>query len=186
MIRTLTAAQKTAMASNASRHYWLLRVDTGTPLLLTTCYKDITYNSETYLSGGFFLKVPNIDDDLDLKVRRYSFTLSAVNQANTAAFLLTPPYFKKVDLYKFWIDSAGALIGDPILRFSGYFANFSNKMDQSSGTSEMTIDAVSEFVDFERVNGRQTNDDSQQRIFSGDTCLRHSETKYENLPWGKE
>ena len=186
MIRTLTAAQQTEISANKSRHYWLFRVDTGTPLLLTNCYKDVVYNAETYDSGGFLLDIPKIDDDLDLKVRRYKFKLSAVNQANTAAFLLTPPYFKKVDLYKFWLDSAGAFIGDPILRFSGYFANFSNKMNQVAGTSQMTIDAVSEFVDFERVNGRQTNDDSQQRIFSGDTCLRHSERKYENLPWGKD
>lgn len=186
MIRTLTAAQQTEIAANKSRHYWLFRVDTGTPLLLTTCYKNVTYNSETYQSSGFMLDIPLIDDDLDLKVRRYKFKLSAVNQANTAAFLITPPYFKKVDLYKFWLDAAGAFIGDPILRFSGYFASFSNKIDQAAGTSEMTIDAVSEFVDFERINGRQTNDDSQQRVFSGDTGLRHSETKYENLPWGKE
>lgn len=185
MIRSLTSAQQTEISANQSRHYWLFRVDTGTPLLLTTAYKDVTYNSETYISGAFLLQIPNIDDDLDLKVRRYKFKLSAVNQANTAAFLLTPPYFKKVDLYKFWLDSAGALIGDPILRFSGYFANFSNSMDQSKGTSVMEIEAVSEFVDFERKNGRQTNDDSQQRVFAGDTCLRHSERKYEDLEWGR-
>lgn len=185
MIRSLTAAQLAEIDANQSRHYWLFRVDTGTPLLITNCYKDITYNSETYDSGGFLLEFPPIDDDLDLKVRRYKFKLSAVNQANTAAFLLSPPYFKRVDLYKFWLDSDGALIGDPVLRFSGYFASFGNKMDQSKGTSEMTIDAVSEFVDFERINGRQTNDSSQQRIFSGDTGLRHSETKYEDLGWGQ-
>lgn len=185
MIRTLTAAQQTEIAANESRHHWLFRVDTGTPLLLTTCYKDVVYNSETYLSSGFLIGLPNVDDDLDLKVRRYKFKLSAVNQANTAAFLLTPPYFKKIDLYKFWLDEAGVFIGDPVLRFSGYFSNFSNKFDQAKGTSEMEIEAVSEFVDFDRVNGRQTNDSSQQRIFSGDTGLRHSEVKYEDLGWGK-
>lgn len=185
MIRTLTANHKTEMAANSSRHYHLIRIDTSPALLLTTSYNNITYNSEVYLSTGFDLVIPIIDDDLDLKVRRYKFLLSSVNQANTAAFLLTPPYFKTVDLYKFWVDSGGSIIDDPVLIFSGYFANFSNKMNQKTGKSEMTIDAVSEFVDFDRINGRQTNDDSQQRVFSGDTCLRHSETKYENLPWGK-
>ena len=185
MIRTLSAAQQTAIAAEKGAMYWLFRVDTDVPLLLTTCYKDVTYNSETYQSNGFLLKIPTIDDDLDLKVRRYTFELSNVNQINTAYFLLDPPYYKKVDLYKVFIDSAGALIGDPILRFSGYFAKFSNTLDQSRGDNIQKIEAVTEFVDFDRINGRQSNSASQQRIFSGDTGLRHSETKYEDLPWGR-
>jgi len=185
MIRTLTAGQKAAIASDKATHYWLFDLDTDVPLRLTTCYKDIVYNSNTYEAGSFLLDLPTIDDDFDLKVRRYSFKLSNVSQINTAYFLLIPPYYKRVRLYKFWLDSSGVMIDDPILRFSGYFAKFSNVMDQSSGESEQEIEAVSDFVDFDRKNGRQTNSASQERLFPGDTGLRHAETKYEDLPWGR-
>ena len=147
-------------------------------------------NPDLIVLAGFLLKIPTIDDDLDLKVRRYKFELSAVNQINTAYFLLDPPYYRKIDLYKVYMDldtatSVGDLIGDPILRFSGYFAKFSNTIDQSRGDNVQVIEAVTEFVDFDRVNGRQSNSASQERIFSGDTGLRHSETKYDDLPWGR-
>lgn len=185
MSRTLTANQLTAIASQKNRIFWLFRLDTDLPLLLTTCYKDITYNSETYLSDGFIIEMPVFDLDFDLKVRRYNFKLSNVNVFNTGYFLLFPPYYRKIDVYKFWLDDNGALIDNPVNVFSGYFAKFSNTTDQSSGESIQEIEAVSEFVDFERINGRQSNDASQQSIFSGDTGLRHSEVKYENLPWGR-
>ncbi len=184
MIRTLTANQKTALQSDMVNIYWLFRLDTDIPLTLTTCYKDIDYNSETYQSGGFLLKIPAIDDDLDLRVRRYKFVLSAVNQINTAYFLFDPPYFRKVNLYKIILGLDGAVIDDPILRFSGYFAKFNNNIKPNSSEITQEIEAVTDFVDFERINGRQTNSASQQRVFSDDTGLRHSETKYENLPWG--
>lgn len=185
MSRTLTANQLAAIASDQNAMYWLFRIDLDVPLLLTTCYKDITWNSEDYLSDPFILEVPTIDDDLDLKIRRYNFKLSSVNNINVAGFLLDPPYFRKIDLYKFWLDSSGAMIDDAVLRFSGYFAKFSNNFDQSTGESVQEIEAVSEFVDFDRLNGRQCNNESQQAIFPGDTGLRHAETKYDNLPWGR-
>ena len=185
MIRTLTGGQQAEIAASKSSHYWLLSIDTDIPLLMTTAYKDIDYDGDTYRADTFILDLPTIDDDLDLKVRRYKFKLSAVNQINTAYFLLNAPYYRRVKIYKLWLDSGGAMVGDPIIRFSGYFANFSNKINQSSGESTQEIEAVSDFVDFDRKNGRQSNDASQQRIFPGDTGLRHSETKYENLPWGR-
>lgn len=185
MIRTLTSNQLSEISAKGAEFYHLLRLDSSPALTLTTCYKDITYNSETYDASGFLIQVPTIDDDLDLKINKYQFALSAVNQANTAAFLLDVPYYKKIELFKFWLDSDGAMIDSPVSIWAGYFAGFGNEMNQSKGSSEMKIKAVGEFVDFDRVNGRQTNNESQQRIFSGDTGLRHSETQYSKLSWGR-
>jgi len=185
MSLTLTANQLAAIASNQNKTFWLFKLNTDLPLLLTNCYKDIDYNSETYLSDGFILEMPTFDIDFDLKVRRYSFKLSNVNTINTGYFFLFPPYYRKIEVWKFWLDANDAMIDSPIKIFNGYFANFSNTTDQSTGESIQELEAVSDFVDFERVNGRQMNQASQEAVFSGDTGLRHGELKYENLPWGR-
>lgn len=185
MPRTLTASQLTAISSHKSQSYYLFKLHTDTPLTITSCYKDIAYNGDTYSSGGFLLEIPNLVDELDLKVIELTITISSVNQINLAAFLLEPPYHRKVELYKIWLDDSGSIIGTPYLRFSGYFSTFEVNEDQSAGKSEMSISCVNEFVDFKRKNGRQTNSASQQKHFPSDTGLRHAESVINELNWGK-
>lgn len=186
MPRTLTAGQTTEINAATSRFYYLFRLDISPALLLTSCYKDIAYNSETYLSSGFLMDLPLIEDSLNLNVVKIDVDLSSVNQANLAAFLISPPYFKKVELFKFWLSSAGAIIDTPIIRFRGYFNAYDVKENQSKGDSIMRISVVNEFIDFQRRNGRKTNNASQQKYFPTDTGLRHSETVINELTWGKK
>lgn len=185
MLRNLSSNQLVQISEANSSFYHLLKISTDIPLTITTCYKDIVFNTETYDSGGFLLGIPSFDEDLDLKIKRYKIQLSAVNQANISDFLSNPPYYRNIDVYKLWLDSNGDQVDSPILRFRGYFAGFSDITDYENGTSVMEIDAVSHFVDFERINGRQTNNASQQKYFPDDTGLRHSETKYNDRAWGR-
>ena len=91
---------------------------------------------------------------------------------------------RKVEIYKAFLDSNDALVSNPLLIFSGRLNNPAIKEDVDAGTSTISVQASSLFVDFDRINTRFTNNESQQSFFAGDTGFRFSSVIVKELNWG--
>jgi len=76
------------------------------------------------------------------------------------------------------------LVSDPLLIFDGRLNNPVIKEDVEAGTSTIAVQASSLFVDFDRINTRFTNNESQQSFFAGDTGFRFSSVVVKELNWG--
>ena len=88
---------------------------------------------------------------------------------------LTDEYLdRQVQIYKAFLDSNEAIVSDPLLIFSGRINNPVIKEDVEAGTSTVAVQASSLFVDFDKINARFTNNESQQSFFDGDTGFRFS------------
>ena len=75
---------------------------------------------------------------------------------------LTGGYLDRtVQIYKAFLDSNDALVSDPLLIFDGRLNNPVIKEDVEAGTSTIAVQASSLFVDFDRINTRFTNNESQ-------------------------
>ena len=91
---------------------------------------------------------------------------------------------REIEIYKAFLDSSESLVSSPLLIFNGRLNNPSIKEDVDNGTSTLSFTASSLFVDFDKINARFTNNESQQSFFVGDTGMRYSSVIVKELNWG--
>ena len=77
---------------------------------------------------------------------------------------------RTLKIYKAYIDNDGSIIpmqdGGPVLLFEGYITDVSLNDNVTSGKSTITWSCAGELQDFEKVNGRLTDDASHRGLIS--------------------
>ena len=135
-----------------------------------------------YSAQGQFLGYTPITEDFDVKVGKFSLTLSGLASGYLDKFIGMEPEGKRVCVYKAFLDlntldiigtdSAGQT--GPILMFDGEIYNVT--IQETAETCSISIDVSSHFADFERTAGRKTNNWSNW-LFQGekyDTAMEKS------------
>lgn len=90
--------------------------------------------------------------------------------------------------YEFdWIEitRSSSAKPDPANIFSGRIDSFKVSENPRSGTSTLEWKASSHFADFDRVNGRFTNNESQQIHFPGDRFFEFAYRDPTQITWGR-
>ena len=59
------------------------------------------------------------------------------------------------------------------------------EIDESDNSSTVGLSIVSHWADFEKKNGRKTNNTSQQRFFSADVGMDFSSQTVQDIKWGR-
>lgn len=154
-----------------------------------------TGGSHTYEAQGDFLGFSGLNEDMDLKVGKFSVTLSAL--ANNIVYLFvdlsTSPQNKvsyegsRVVLYKAFLDvNTLQIVGEPMLTFDGTVFNVS--ITENSNTATISIECSSLYADFERTAGRKTNNYNNW-LYQGvqyDTCFEQcAYVGQSKFSWGK-
>ena len=87
---------------------------------------------------------------------------------------------------KVWrgVVSGTPCIADPFLLFHGNLADFA--IDDNGTNASLGITVTNHFGNFEKVNGRTTSDNSQQRFFLSDKGMEFSALTIKDIKWGKE
>ena len=156
---------------------------------ITDFPRDLEWDGNTYLSTGDLLSVPVISETLGIRVNTVSFTLSGVNQSNISKALSTNFIGLPITIYRGFFSteapSVNDIIEDPIILFKGYISAFSLSEDPVTGTSKLSWSAASHWSDFERKNGRQTNDRTHQELFPGDRFFEYAGQTVEDFKWGR-
>lgn len=151
---------------------------------------NIDFNSDTapdaglntYLAQGEFLGYTPITEDFDVRVGKFSVSLSGLTSGYIDKFVGNEPEGKRVCVYKVFLDlntlevigtdSAGGTAS--ILMFDGEIFNVN--IQETESTCTISIDVSSHFADFERTAGRKTNNWSNW-LFQGanyDTAFEKS------------
>lgn len=155
------------------------------PLYLTTGGFDVTFDSptaptsgeHTYTAQGNFIGFSSMSEDIDVKVGKFSITLSGVDNDYFSKFFNKNPEGARVVIYKAFLNFGPtgtdplSLVADPILIYDGQIYNFS--VQETQETCQISLDCSSLFADFERVNGRKSNNWSNW-LFQGaqyDKCF---------------
>jgi hypothetical protein len=127
--------------------------------------------TNTYTAQGEFIGFSSLTEDFDVKVGKFSIYLSAIGNDYVNKIINYPIEGSRVVIYKAFLkfSSGGtgplSIVSSPILMFDGNIFNFAiNETDKSC---QINIDCSSLFADFERTNGRKTNNWSNW-LFQGD------------------
>ena len=140
-----------------------------TPIYLCSGGADLAFNSatapdagtNTYSAQGDFLGFSPLGEDFDVKVGKFSIYLSAIGNNYIDLLKNTEVEGKRVCIYKAFLNFGAtgtdplSIVSSPILMFDGLIYNFA--ISEGSRTAQITIDCSSLFADFERTNGRKTN-----------------------------
>lgn len=181
--RGLSAGAITNLGASTVEMYHLLRIDFSTPVYYTTAPYDITYDdgdgSQTYLSVGTLLRVPDATESLKIKPQTISVSLSG---AQAAVFSLLLSEDKNADTYitKYIVASS-----EGVLIFKGSTDFYTTTENVKTGDASVKLSIANHWSNWEARAGTYLSDEEQQRLYSGDLGLEFSKITDFFLPyWG--
>tara|TARA_R110000796_G_scaffold72084_1_gene163352 strand:- start:664 stop:1257 length:594 start_codon:yes stop_codon:yes gene_type:complete len=194
MPRGLASNIKTQLQSNRVRFADLLEIhftqlaSSFNPLRLTNCPVDIvdstdTASSGTYAASGELLTFDTVEETPEAKVNQLNIVLSGASDTITNLFLNNDYVDKRVVIYRVFFNQQFAITGDPVMIFDGEVQDF--QINEQETSSTLSVRTASVFYDFDRTNGRRTNEVSQQTIFPNDRGMQHAAVTTDDILWGK-
>ena len=188
MTRSLTTALKNELATNDIRPVHLITIGFATPVNITDCSFPLTSSvsgsSVTYSSSDFIMGISNHSEQTDLSKATLSLVLSGADQTFISLVLNENITNDEVFIFRGFLNDSNTLIADPFLLYKGNIESFG--ISESKNASSVELSVVSHWADFEKKNGRKTNNTSQQRFFSTDVGMNFSSQTLLDIKWGRE
>jgi len=187
MTRSLTSAVKTELATDDIRPVHLITLGFSTPVNITDCSFSITSSvsgsSVTYNASDFILGISNHTEETDITKSSVNINLSGASTTFISTVLNENVVNDNVDIYRGFLDSSNAIISDPFLLYRGKIESF--EVQESDTDSAVGLSIVSHWADFEKKNGRKTNNTSQQRFFANDVGMDFASQTVQDIKWGR-
>ena len=187
MTRSLTTALKNELATNDIRPFHLITLGFGTPINITDysfpLTSSISGSSVTYSASDFILGFSNFTEQSDVTKSSLSISLSGADQTFISLCLGENVVNDAVTIYRGLLADDNSIIADPFLLYAGNIESFS--VSESTKASTVNLSVVSHWADFDKKNGRKTNNTSQQRFFSADVGMDFSSETVQDVKWGR-
>lgn len=186
MNRNSTSSFQTEVAKDQNRPVHLVSVHFDDEVVyMNDGYKDIVYDSNTYQAVGHFMGFSDIEEAAEVMVSSMTISLSGVDQVWVSNVLNKEYIDRTVKIYTAFLDSAQALIVDPVLIFEGRMDSPNISEDPNGGQSSVSVSATNAWVDFSRTTGRHTNHEETQIHFPGDKGFEFASEIVKDVIWGK-
>ena len=186
MARGLTTAMKNALAATPTFCH-LVYLGFSTPVRKTDNHFDLTSSiegsSQSYNADGTLLGVGNVPESNTPIKNSIDLMFSGVDQSLISTVLNNDVLGTDIKVWK-GVISSGALVANPFLLFHGSLEDFA--IDDNGKTASLGISATNHFGNFEKVNGRSTSDNSQQRHFLNDKGMEFSALTLRDIKWGRK
>jgi len=183
MPRSVNASTLTALQQDSVRLAHLVRIGFDTELFLTDYAHQVSYLTNRYLPASHLLSLDDSQETQDLRVGSMTINISGVDQSYISIFLNQQYVNRRVRIWLAILDANAQIVGDPIKTFDGEITGYS--LQESRDSSVINMNAASHWADFERKNGRFTNQNSQQYYFPSDTGMRFAAESIKDIKWGK-
>jgi len=184
MTRAIDSATIAELAKDDFNLATLIKLEFSTALYITDWDRDVSALSTTWASSPHFLSVGNPSETSELRVNTLDITLSGVQQSYVSLFLSQAYIDRPVKIYRAVLNDSDAVIGSPILIFDGLITGYA--IDDTETTSDVTVNCASHWKDFEKENGRKTNDNSQKIHFPNDDGFAFAAKTIKDLRWGRK
>jgi hypothetical protein len=149
---------------------------------------DLTFDGDTYSAQGQFINITESSINAEVQISSVNISISALTTSNVTTFASSEMINKNVSIYRGFIDpSTNVLFGDSagenaFLIFKGKVAGYSVNNQQTY--ADITLQVSSQFVNFNRKNGRRTNLNNFQREHPNDYGMEFSHEALSEIKWG--
>lgn len=165
---TLTFSEEAIRTENRASIYF-----EGTPVL-----------HYTYKTNGFILGLDGVKETSNLNIGSLTLGVSSVNQTLISDMLANGHLNRRVKIRRAFLDSNNDLIPNAIFQvYSGRIDGMN--ITESGEDSVMELSVANHWSDFNRDNGRQTNNASQQHHFENDLSMEFAPQTGKKLLWGE-
>jgi hypothetical protein len=184
--RGVTGSLKTETEKQAVTYHTLVEILFDTPIRVTDAPRDITHDSNTYLAVGGILSFDEITENVSFEIPDVNITFSGLpffdnSNRNLSTELQTADYTEKdVRILRHYSDLSGSTVG-AFEVYKGRVQKISMAADMETAT--VVVETASHWGDFDRENGRFTNENSQKAIFSGDEGLQFARDIQKEIEW---
>jgi hypothetical protein len=167
----------------------------STTYYISSAYKPVTYNSNTYTELGSFLQLSSFTEDLKTTNGDISITLGGIpSEQNYLSLILTTPIKGgNVSVYRGFYDTTTHELDTSQVykRFEGVISNFAIQEDFQPGsdlTNSVTVTCASINALLEnRIKGQRTNPQDRARLFPNDAVFNRVPELYNiSFDFGKE
>jgi hypothetical protein len=111
-------------------------------------------------------------------------TLSGADQTFISIVLNENVINDVVTIHRGLLADDNTIIADPFLLYKGTIENF--EIQEQATSSALALSIVSHWADFNKKNGRKTNNTSQQRFFSADKGMDFASESVLDIKWGRD
>ena len=188
MTRALTTAIKNELATNDIRPIHLISIGFSTPVNFTDCSfaltSSVSGSSITYSPSDHLIGISDFSEQTDVSKSSITLSLSGADQTFISVVLNENIINDSVTIHRGLLADDNTIIADPFLLYKGSIENFEIQEKETSSTLSLSI--VSHWADFNKKNGRKTNNTSQQRFFSTDVGMDFSSQTVQDIKWGRE
>ena len=170
----------------------LVELHLDTAVYFTNGHIDLDYDSptapdagaNTYLAQGQYLGFGDVQETQDVRVGSLALTFTGVD-FTTLGYVLNNEYIdRRVVLYRAVLNPDYTFnAGNVFQYFDGNITEFT--IAESKEQASLTLKVASQFADYERTNGRRTNNTSQQREFPTDVGLEFAPQIQVDIKWGR-
>jgi hypothetical protein len=117
----------------------------------------------TFLAVGPFLQFSSIEESADFQITSLTVSLGGMSSSDLALFLSNQYIDQPIRVWRYWLDEDGRMVGTPVMIFDGRIDR-PVISDDPNGAVTIGCNASSQWVDYQRTNGRHTNNDEQQHF----------------------
>lgn len=171
MSRTLTAA---VLAEIGQKTIWPVLIadleTSGGNVRAWSGIGNLVFGGNTYLGTGNLGTIGPVKESGDeIRANAITFQLSGIPSSLLSTALGTQYQGRPAKLWLGFLDSAGALIADPVLIFDGRMDVMD--IDEGPDISTIIVTAESRLADLNRPRIRRYTNEDQEQLFSGDKGL---------------
>lgn len=186
--RGLTSTILAEVQKTAVTYVDLVFIDVNGGYYLTTHQNQITYDSNIYKPFGQFLSFDTIEENISFEIPNIKVTISGIlaydnSDNNFATTIIGANYTDKdVKIYRKYFNEDGTDISNGVVQvFEGTIQDASILANKETCAVEITT--ASHWVDFDRQNGRFTNENSQKNAFTGDEGMQFARDVQKEIEW---
>ena len=188
--RGLTSTILAEVQKTAVTYVDMVFIDVNSGYYLTNHQNPIVYDSNTYQAFGQFLQFDTIEENIAFEIPNIKISISGIpayddSNDNFATTVIGANYTDKdVKIYRKYFNEDGTDITNGVIQmFEGTIQDVAIVATKESCSVEITT--ASHWVDFDRQNGRFTNENSQKSIsaFSADDGLQFSRDVQKEIEW---
>lgn len=161
----------------------------GSPLRLSDEDRPRTIDSVEYDNLGSMLAISNSHSNIRTSKHELTFTITGIPSSNITAAFDEEVRGSSITVLRGFVDPAtGALIDTPAQKFSGIInhTTFRETWNPPNSTFDITFVCISRITELQnRISGRRTDPDDQQRYYPGDTSFKRvTQIKNSNFNFG--
>ena len=170
MSRYLTGSAATQAQAQFHTLIVMGKFEFDDPVYAHTGIGEIVYDGNTYVGVGEFGSIGESRESENIGPMQMDISLAAPNGTYMGEALEAGTYGDAITLYAAYRDSAGGIVEDPWVIWSGWYEFATVRLGDSN---VVTISGQHDLSVLNEIDGSRFTDEDQQARFTGDVAFEH-------------